>query len=117
MATQTITAPPPLSTSTPAERQALASLPPFPTDVPTAPLLRLSLKNLLAEGEEGEESNRLFQAVKELGFFYLDLRETDLGEGVLRDVDQFFGVGRELFELEVGEKQRYDFRGAGSYFG
>ncbi|MCJ1249981.1 hypothetical protein MMC30_007207 [Trapelia coarctata] len=112
MATETLTAPP--STT---ERQAFADIPPFPDNIPTAPLLRLSLAKLLAKPEDGEESQRLFQASKELGFFYLDLRDTALGEGVLRDVDALFGVGRELFELEREEKQKYDFSGEGSYFG
>jgi hypothetical protein len=48
-------------------------LPPFPEDVPTAPLLRISLTKL-TQGDSGE-IDRLWQACRELGFFYLDLRE------------------------------------------
>jgi hypothetical protein len=47
-------------------------LPPFPEDVPTAPLLRISL-NRLTQGDSGE-IDKLWQACRELGFFYLDLR-------------------------------------------
>jgi isopenicillin N synthase-like dioxygenase len=48
-------------------------LPPFPEDVPTAPLLRISLSKL-TQGNSSE-IDRLWQACRELGFFYLDLRE------------------------------------------
>ena len=47
-------------------------IPPFPEDVPTAPLFRLSLKKLMKN--DSEEIDRLWQASCELGFFYIDLR-------------------------------------------
>ncbi|KAI4737843.1 Clavaminate synthase-like protein [Aureobasidium sp. EXF-12298] len=47
-------------------------LPPFPEDVPMAPLLRINL-NKLTQGDQ-EEVDKLWQACCELGFFYLDLR-------------------------------------------
>ncbi|TKA67463.1 hypothetical protein B0A55_09518 [Friedmanniomyces simplex] len=47
-------------------------LPPFLDNVPTAPLLRLKLAKLLSH--DAEEEERLWQACRELGFFYLDLR-------------------------------------------
>lgn len=49
-----------------------SDLPPFPADVPTAPLLRLSLQKLI--DKDALESTRLWKACTELGFFYLDLR-------------------------------------------
>lgn len=114
-------------------------LPPFPDDVPTAPLLRLSLKKLV-EGDTQEEE-KLWKACCELGFFYLDLRgavskakrdsaqdlhstaqEDDKdgvidGDGLLQDADTLFGLGEKLFQLPVEEKQKYDFKPQGSYFG
>ena len=47
-------------------------LPPFPADVPTAPLLRLRLQKLI--DKDPLELTRLWKACTELGFFYLDLR-------------------------------------------
>ncbi|KAJ5924321.1 hypothetical protein N7466_008508 [Penicillium verhagenii] len=90
-------------------------LPPFPTDVPTAPLLRLSLEKLL-DGDTSE-CNRLFTASVEIGFFYLDFRDSRLGGSLLEDVDRLFGVGKELFELSLEEKNKYDFSKQNSYFG
>lgn len=48
-------------------------LPPFPSDVPQAPLLRIQLSRLLA-GDTNEQ-DRLYKACCDLGFFYLDLRD------------------------------------------
>ena len=110
MATETIIAPV-LSTSI----SDFHGIPPFPDDVPTVPLLRLSLKKLYDEDQD--ESRRLFQVSKDLGFFYLDLRGTPTGHSILQDVDDLFTVGEELFDLDVEEKQKYDFSAQKSYFG
>ena len=59
-------------------------LPAFPTDVPTVPLLRISLQKL-ANGNP-TELNRLWKASCEIGFFYLDLRDGN-GDGIT-DVPQ-----------------------------
>ncbi|OQD76539.1 hypothetical protein PENDEC_c004G02001 [Penicillium decumbens] len=90
-------------------------LPPFPDDVPTAPLLRLSLGKLLAG--DATECERLFQASIEIGFFYLDLQDSDHGISLLRDADNLFTIGERLFELNLEEKMRYDFSAQNSYFG
>ena len=89
--------------------------PPFPNDVPTAPLLRLSLLKLLKN--DALESTRFFQACKDLGFFYLDLRGTLVGDSILNDADRLFDIGEQLFELDLEEKQKYDFSAQQSYYG
>lgn len=91
------------------------SLPLIPTTVRTAPLLRLSLHKLLAN--DATESSLLFTAAKDLGFFYLDLRGVEVGDSTLADVERLFDVGREVFDLDVAEKEGYDWSGEGSYFG
>ena len=110
MATETVLVPAQVKVE-----QSIRGFPPFPDDIPTAPLLRVSLKNLL-DGVE-EESNRLFQASKDLGFFYLDVTGTPIGGSILKDVDQLFDLGEQLFDLDLEEKQRYDFSSEKSYFG
>ena len=90
-------------------------LPPFPDDVPTAPLLRLSLEKLLARDET--EFQHLLQACEEIGFFYLNLEDSEAGSSILRDADELFQVGEDLFKLDLSEKQKYDFSGQNSYFG
>jgi len=117
-------APPAVLTSNPLKEEeelTLADLPPFPTDVPTAPLLRISLKRLV-RGDE-DEINKVWKASQELGFFYLDLRDASSsdnginGPALLKDVDALFSLGEQIFELPTSEKQEYDFKEKGSYFG
>ncbi|KAI9812323.1 MAG: hypothetical protein M1827_004772 [Pycnora praestabilis] len=95
--------------------EAYANIPSFPDDVLTAPLLRLSLQKLL--NADQDESDRLFSASKDIGFFYLDLRGTPDGDSILEDANRLFGVGEELLSLSVEEKQEYDFKEKESYFG
>lgn len=93
----------------------IKDIPPFPSTIPTAPLLRLSLSKLLAH--DGPEIQRLTRASEDIGFFYLDLQDSEHGRGLLDDADALFGVGEELFMLDVSEKERFDFSARGSYFG
>ncbi|KAJ5690370.1 hypothetical protein N7462_004762 [Penicillium macrosclerotiorum] len=90
-------------------------LPPFPDDVPIAPLLRLSLAKLLSG--DTAECERLYEASVEIGFFYLDLQDSEHGISLLGDADDLFGVGERLFELSLEEKKKYDFSTQNSYFG
>ena len=81
-------------------------LPPFPNNVPTAPLLRLSLGKLVAR--DPTECERLFQASVEIGFFYLDLQDSDHGVPLLGDADKLFAVGERLFELSLSHGGWWD---------
>jgi non-haem dioxygenase in morphine synthesis N-terminal len=91
------------------------NIPRFPINVPTAPLIRLSLARL--RNHDKDESARLFNASKDLGFFYLDLRSDNAGEQILSEADSLFHVGEELFEIGRGELDKYDYSDQGSYFG
>lgn len=92
-----------------------SGFPPFPNNVPAAPLLRLSLGKLVAR--DPTECERLFQASVEIGFFYLDLQDSDHGVPLLGDADTLFAVGERLFELSLEEKKTFDFSAQNSYFG
>ncbi|KAI6871829.1 Clavaminate synthase-like protein [Hortaea werneckii] len=119
---------------------AFDELPPFPGNVPTAPLLRLNLNRLLQGNPQ--EIEKLWNACRDIGFFYLDLRdgqarkrdsfqesETDDhdeaavvstqldGNALLEDAAQLFSLGEKVFMLPTEEKQEYDFKDRGSYFG
>lgn len=86
--------------------EIFADLPPFPTDVPTAPLVRLSLSSLRTSQDE---ANALFKAAKELGFFYLDMRGDELGEKLLSESDTLFHVGRAMYQLDETELAKFDY--------
>ncbi|RAK93869.1 oxidoreductase [Aspergillus costaricaensis CBS 115574] len=92
-----------------------SSLPPFPSSVPTAPLLRLSLSKLQAH--DVTETHNLLQACKDIGFFYLDLRDTEEGTNLLNHADKLFPIGERLFDLPLDEKKKYDLASQNSYYG
>lgn len=98
-----------------ANNENFQGLPPFPEDVPTAPLLRLSLEKLLAHDKT--EFRRFCDACEDIGFFYLDLRVTQVGDSIRRVSDSLFAVGEDLFNLSLEEKQKYDMSKEKSYFG
>lgn len=96
------------------ETLTFSTLPPFPSDIPTAPLHRLSLSKLR---DNTSESDRLFSSCKDLGFFYLDLRSDSEGESLLSDADELFKLAPKLFDLGREELQKYDYKSQGSYMG
>ncbi|KAK6218006.1 hypothetical protein LQW54_003064 [Pestalotiopsis sp. IQ-011] len=81
--------------------------PPFPEGLPTVELETIPLAGLLA-GDPAEQ-DRVFEACKGRGFFYLDLREAGAEEGrvLLDGAEQIARVGEETFELPVDEKMKY----------
>jgi len=107
------------------------SIPPFPNSIPTAPLLRISLAKILSH--DADEEQRLWNACRDLGFFYLDLRNPSptsppptlsqppnddiSGATLLRNADALFALQQQLFDLPLQEKQKYDWSARGSYFG
>ncbi|KAI1910311.1 hypothetical protein LOZ12_004712 [Ophidiomyces ophidiicola] len=91
------------------------NIPPFPDNVVTAPLLRLSFDKLLKNDES--EVERFCTACEDLGFFYLDFRGTNQGNTILDEADQLFALGEQLFDLDLEDKKKYDFSKQNSYFG
>ena len=89
-----------------------SDIPPFPDDVPTAPLICLSLKKL--QEWDPLESKSFFRSCKELGFFYLNLEDCEEGRTLLQQADQLFGFGERLFDDDLTD---YDFSDQYSYFG
>ena len=91
------------------------NLPPFPDDVPVAPLLRISLAKLISN--DTAEIARFAAACEELGFFYLDLTSPDGPDPIISDANALFSVSQALYDLPLDEKQKYDFAAKNSYFG
>lgn len=92
------------------------SIPPFPDDIPVAPLVTVSLSKLL-ENPASKEHERLFAAAKDLGFFYLDMQNTTDGESLLKEAGNLFNLMTDFFNLPLEEKQKYDFAAKRMYFG
>jgi isopenicillin N synthase-like dioxygenase len=90
------------------------SHPPFPTNIPIAALQKISLTKLLDSDES--ESKALFDSCQKAGFFLLDLRGSENGEQILKDVEVLFGFAEHLFDISIEEKMKYSLR-PGSAFG
>lgn len=90
------------------------SNPSFPLDVPTAKLRKVHLQKLAAPNEE--ESQKLFESCRTLGFFLLDLQDSQEGIAMLRDAGKMFTLAKLLFGLDTDTKMKYILRN-GSAFG
>jgi isopenicillin N synthase-like dioxygenase len=49
----------------------------------------------------------VFEVCKGRGFFYLDLRDSEAGDVLLKGAEQIARVGEETFELSLDEKMKY----------
>jgi isopenicillin N synthase-like dioxygenase len=98
-----------------ASPSVFSSYPPFPSDVPTAPLARISLSKLLT-GDTDEEK-ALFQASHTLGFFLLDLSGSPLGESLIKDVDNVLRITHNTMDLPTDAKMPYHAAPPGRLFG
>ncbi|EED22981.1 oxidoreductase, 2OG-Fe(II) oxygenase family, putative [Talaromyces stipitatus ATCC 10500] len=97
------------------DHENLDSLPPFPDDVPTILLDRLSLTKLLRY--DSDEYRKFCRACENIGFFYLDLRNEGQGDSILSDADELFKISEQLFALDFEEKSKYDHSKKRSYYG
>lgn len=79
--------------------------PPFPDNLPTANLESISLSAL--QDASSSESNILFESCKHLGFFYLNLTGSALGESILREVEELHLLQQEFYALPHETKDAY----------
>lgn len=88
-----------------ASNQLFQEIPPFPNNVPTASMSTIWLASL----NSGDESSakRLLGACQELGFFLLDLQGDALGETLIQEIDELFGVMTELINLPDEVKENF----------
>ncbi|KAF5372223.1 hypothetical protein D9758_005009 [Tetrapyrgos nigripes] len=85
------------------------TLPPFPDNVPTHPLLIIDY-NLLKAKNKSEE-DKLWTAATTLGFWYLK------NHGVDNEVNAMFDMGEETMNLPLDEKMKYEQGDEGLSFG
>ncbi|KZO93877.1 Clavaminate synthase-like protein [Calocera viscosa TUFC12733] len=79
--------------------------PPFPSDITTAPLVSISLAKL--EAGDKAESDAFYEACKNLGFFYLDMSGSTLGERIVDGAEKLHKVQQEFFKLPNELKEKY----------
>jgi isopenicillin N synthase-like dioxygenase len=82
-----------------------AALPPFDNTLETAPLVSISLAKL--EAHDAPTETALFQACRDLGFFYLDMLGSTLGEQIVKDAEALNQLQTKFFALPNAEKDEY----------
>ena len=81
--------------------------PSFPNgpDFPTVPLETISLQKLL--DHDSTEEDRVFEACKARGFFYLELAGSEEGETILKGSEDLARVGERFMALPMEEKMKF----------
>ncbi|KAI8626584.1 Clavaminate synthase-like protein [Xylariaceae sp. FL1651] len=85
--------------------------PDFPSGFPTVQLETISLAKLLL-GRDTAEHDRVFEACKGRGFFYLDLAGCEAGDRIAKGADEVAAVAEDVFALPLDEKMKYQLQGA-----
>lgn len=85
------------------------TLPPFPDNIPTHPLLVVDYE--LLKAGDSDEIDKLWKAATDLGFWYLK------NHGVENEVEGMFEMGAETMDLPLEEKLKFDQGVEGRVFG
>jgi hypothetical protein len=89
-----------------ASEKLFENIPPFPDDIPIAPISSISLSDL-RRGDKAT-ARRLLEACQDLGFFLLDLRDDALGDKLVTEIDQLMGrIGVDIMGLPEDVKKKY----------
>lgn len=83
----------------------IKDIPPFPVGLPTAPIARISYAKLL--NHDTTESQKVVEACKLHGFFYLDMRDDADGQAFLERTESIMELATEFFSLPLRDKRRY----------
>jgi isopenicillin N synthase-like dioxygenase len=79
--------------------------PPFPSspEFKSVNLETISLTKLLSQ--DTTEQDRVFEACKSRGFFYLELGGCESGETILKGADDICRMAEEFFKLPMEQKE------------
>ncbi|KAF4444163.1 hypothetical protein F53441_11221 [Fusarium austroafricanum] len=80
-------------------------IPPFPNDLPTVPIARISYSKLTCSDEH--EINKVFKACLSDGFFYLDLTDHPAGQLLLSDAQEVLSFSKEALNLPLDKKMEF----------
>ena len=79
--------------------------PSFPANLPTAPLESISLNSL--ESGDHLECSKFFDSCRNLGFLYLNLLDSKLGESILKNSERLHELQQEFYALPHEVKDQY----------
>lgn len=89
--------------------------PPFAEGIKTAPLVSISLAKL--ESGDGAESDAFFKASKELGFFYMNMEGSPLGEKIIEGAEKLHSIQEEFHKMPYEEKDKFAREKLDPFFG
>jgi isopenicillin N synthase-like dioxygenase len=89
--------------------------PPFPSGIPSAPLVSISLAKL--ESRDAAESQSFYKACKSLGFFYLDMQGSALGEEIVSLSEEVHSLQKQFHALPNEVKEEYLREKIDAFFG
>ncbi|KLO85197.1 related to oxidoreductase, 2OG-Fe(II) oxygenase family [Fusarium fujikuroi] len=78
------------------------SIPPFPNDVPTVPIARISHSKLKCSDEN--EMIKVLNASQSNGFFYLDLTDNSAGQSLLKDKEDVLAISQQALNIPLHQK-------------
>ena len=81
------------------------SLPPFPSNVPTAEVPKISLSKL-SSGDAAYASD-LFRTCCTTGFFLLEMGGDKTGDNMIKQIEAMFNISNSTFDLDTEEKSKY----------
>ncbi|KAF2404641.1 Clavaminate synthase-like protein, partial [Trichodelitschia bisporula] len=90
-------------------------LPPFPSNLPTAPIAEISSQALFTH--DPTAISALLEACTTHGFFYLDLRDSPSGRSLLTQSLSLLSLAQTAFALPLDEKLPHKLTPGGSLFG
>jgi len=90
-------------------------LPPFPDGLPLAPIARISHEKLLSN--DSTEAEKVLEACRTHGFFYLDLSDNETGETLLGESEDLLSLAHRAFDRPLEEKEKYELVKGVSLFG
>jgi isopenicillin N synthase-like dioxygenase len=96
-------------------KSSLDNLPPFPDDVPTAPIASASLSKLLANDDT--EGRKILEVCRTYGFFYLDMQDCSEGQALLDESEQLLQLATKAFQPPLEEKQKFALKKGVSLYG
>jgi isopenicillin N synthase-like dioxygenase len=95
--------------------RSISQFPPFPDDLHSAPIARVSSQALLDKEEAA--CKQVLKACQTYGFFYLDLRDSPSGKQLLDEASQLYDVAADAFRMPLAEKMTYHLQKGVSLFG
>jgi isopenicillin N synthase-like dioxygenase len=94
---------------------SIDELPPFPDNLPLAPIARVSSAALFSNDEPACAA--VLEAVQTAGFFYLDLSDSPSGKELLSEAEQLLSLSKKAFTISLEEKLSYRLINGVSMFG